>query len=458
MKHSTLKQTSQLMDLGTPFDDTDDLKYSCEYPLVTIVTPSFNQGHFIRDTIESVLSQDYPNLEYLVFDGGSTDETQEVLRSYGSRLHWISEKDQGQADAVNKGFQQAKGEIFGWLNSDDTYLPGAIQKAVEFFQANPAISMVYGEAYIADAQGKIIERFHTEAFDYQRLAETCFIVQPTVFIRRHVFEVVGPLDVSLHCALDYEYWMRVGKRFRVGCMPQLLATTRVHGAAKTVAKKQEAHQEIVSIVQRHYSLVPLRAIYLYTYVTLMEKLMPNVQGLYPNGWATSHVTIFLRGYQSSSVFLHVKGHIRNKNQPLTLRIMAGGKTVERQIPAGEDFLLSEIVTAHDEIQIDSKEMSRRCDPCATRHVYAPSPEERHFSYHLARGCMYTIRTLTIIDETHREKSLYSMRARVMFFLALPVFIISNTLRFNRCLLVREQFKALFRLCQSVFAGLCKSQR
>ena len=187
----------------------DDLNQPSNAPLVTVVTPSFKQGRFIRDTIDSVLSQDYPNVEYWVIDGGSSDETQDVLESYGHRLSWVSERDQGQADAVNKGFRMAKGEIFGWLNSDDTYWPGAIRKVVQFFEANPDISMVYGEAYNVNAQGKIIERSPTEEFNYQRLAETCFICQPTVFLRRHVFEEVGPLDVTLHYCLDYEYWMRV---------------------------------------------------------------------------------------------------------------------------------------------------------------------------------------------------------------------------------------------------------
>src|SRR5690348_14154892 len=127
-----------------------------ERPLVTVVTPPFNQGRFIRETIESVLSQDYPNLEYLVIDGGSTDETQEVLKAYGSRLCWVAEKDEGQADAVNKGLRKAKGEIFGWLNSDDTYLPGTISKIVQFFQAFPRVALVYGQAKYVDAEGRVV--------------------------------------------------------------------------------------------------------------------------------------------------------------------------------------------------------------------------------------------------------------------------------------------------------------
>ena len=367
--------------------EMDDLNQPSNAPLVTVVTPSFKQGRFIRDTIDSVLSQDYPNVEYWVIDGGSSDETQDVLESYGHRLSWVSERDQGQADAVNKGFRMAKGEIFGWLNSDDTYWPGAIRKVVQFFEVNPDISMVYGEAYNVNAQGKIIERSPTEEFNYQRLAETCFICQPTVFLRRHVFEEVGPLDVTLHYCLDYEYWMRVGKRFRVGYMPELLATSRLHGAAKTFAKRRELHQEIISTIRRHYSLVPLRTIYLYTYNTLMEKLMPNVQGLYPNGWATSHVTIFLRGNQAPSSSLRIEGYISREKQHFTLQLTAGGKTVVRQLSAPGAFSIWEELCADDEVQIDERETSGDSDLCATGHSNSLSPEERLFHIVLPVGAL-----------------------------------------------------------------------
>ena len=432
-------------------NEMDDLNWSSNCPLVTVVTPSFNQGRYIGDTLDSVLSQDYPNLEYWVIDGGSSDETQDVLKSYGHRLNWVSERDQGQADAVNKGFRKAKGEIFGWLNSDDTYWPGTIRKVVQFFQANPDISMVYGEAYNVDAQGKIIERSPTEEFDYQRLAETCFICQPTVFLRRQVFEEVGPLDVTLHYCLDYEYWMRVGKRFRVGYMPELLATSRLHGSAKTFAKRRELHQEIISTIQRHYSLVPLRTIYLYTYVTLMEKLMPNVQGLYPNSWATSHVTIFLRGNLAPSSSLRIEGYISKMKQPLTLQLTGGGKTVERQVPAPGAFSIWKELCADDEVQIDSKEMSGDCDRCATGHSYSLSPEERPFSYRLARGCAYAIRKLTIVDGAGRQKVLFSKRVTFIFFVVLPILIIRNTFLINRCLSFREQIKTVLKLSRYVFS-------
>ena len=124
-------------------------------PLVTIVTPSYNQGRFIRATIESVLSQDYGAIEYIVMDGGSTDNTAAVVREYSSRLKWISEKDRGQSDAINKGFRMAKGEIVSWLNSDDFILPGAVSLAVKAFERQPEIMAVYGEGYLIDENEKI---------------------------------------------------------------------------------------------------------------------------------------------------------------------------------------------------------------------------------------------------------------------------------------------------------------
>src|ERR1035437_4109096 len=122
-------------------------------PLVTIVTPSYNQGHFIRATIESVLSQDYPHVEYIIMDGGSTDQTASVVKDYASRLTFISEKDRGQSHAINKGFQMARGSFLAWLNSDDLYLPGSVRTAAEAFGRNPLAGAIYGEGNLIDHSG-----------------------------------------------------------------------------------------------------------------------------------------------------------------------------------------------------------------------------------------------------------------------------------------------------------------
>ncbi|HLA97025.1 MAG TPA: glycosyltransferase family 2 protein, partial [Anaerolineales bacterium] len=139
-------------------------------PLVSIVTPSFNQGRFLEETIQSVLAQDYPRIEYLIVDGGSTDGSLEIIRRYADRLGWwVSEPDRGQTEALNKGFARARGEIFAWLNSDDTYLPQAVSEAVAYLQAHPEAGMVYGDANLVDEHGRVIGKFPARQTDYQRL-------------------------------------------------------------------------------------------------------------------------------------------------------------------------------------------------------------------------------------------------------------------------------------------------
>ncbi len=138
-------------------------------PLVSIVTPSLNQGQFIRETIETILSQDYDNLEYLVMDGGSTDETLEILRSYGTRLQWVSEPDAGQSQAVNKGWRRARGEILGWVNADDLLSPGAVRRAVEALAADSALGGVYGDCTYIDGSGRRLRTLPARAFDYATL-------------------------------------------------------------------------------------------------------------------------------------------------------------------------------------------------------------------------------------------------------------------------------------------------
>jgi glycosyltransferase involved in cell wall biosynthesis len=228
---------------------------SKQSPLVSIITPSYNQGTFIEATILSVLEQDYPNIEYLVVDGASTDETQEVLRRYRGRLRWISEPDSGQAHAINKGFAHTRGEILGWLNSDDTYLPGAISAAVEYLVAHPDVMLVYGNANFMDANGAVIGPCaHVEPFDLNRLIHhSDFIVQPATFFRRSAFESVGGLDESLHWAMDYDLWLKMGHHYKVAYFPRLMANSRWFGANKTAIGGLARLAEIEKVARRHGS-------------------------------------------------------------------------------------------------------------------------------------------------------------------------------------------------------------
>lgn len=228
-----------------------------EFPLVSIVTPSYNQGEFIRATIESVLNQDYPNIEYLVMDGGSTDNTVEILKSYGDRIQWVSEKDAGQADAVNKGIKRAKGAIIGWLNSDDTYLEGAVSKMVAYFKEHPDTDMVYGEGYYTNKDGEITERYLTEKYDYNRLSEMCIICQPTAFFTKEIVEKVGMLDVNHQLSMDYELWLRIVKAGKIAYIPDYIATSRMYEENKTSSRRTEVYEETCKAVKKHYNCVPI---------------------------------------------------------------------------------------------------------------------------------------------------------------------------------------------------------
>ncbi len=223
-------------------------------PLVSVITPSFNQGQFIRATIESVLNQDYPNLEYVIMDGGSTDETAAVVKDYASRLTFISERDRGQAHAINKGFRRARGEIFAWLNSDDLYLPGMIRTAVDGFRKNPDAGAVYGEGYQIDREGRVVSRFpFTEPFNLWKLVHLSdYILQQTVAFRKEVLDDVGYLNEDLHYVMDWDILIRVGMKYRLHYIPEYMGCLREYAAAKTFAGGSKRIRELRGML-RHYT-------------------------------------------------------------------------------------------------------------------------------------------------------------------------------------------------------------
>lgn len=235
---------------------------------MTVVTPSLNQGRFIRETIESVLGQGYGAIEYLVMDGGSSDETIDILKDYGNRLTWVSESDRGQASAINKGWRGARGTIVAYLNSDDTYLPGAVERAVSALRIAPEAGAVYGEGYHVDEAGRVLDRYPTEPFNLGRLAETCFICQPTVFLRRELVERVGYLDETLQYCMDYDLWIRVARVSTFAHVPDFLATTRLHADTKTLGRRAQAHAEILHTVRQHFQYVPPSWVYAYAHAVL----------------------------------------------------------------------------------------------------------------------------------------------------------------------------------------------
>jgi glycosyltransferase involved in cell wall biosynthesis len=211
-------------------------------PILTIVTPSLNQGRFIEATITSVLDQGYPRLEYIVTDGGSTDNTLEVLQKYSNSLHWISEKDNGQTDAINRGMQMASGGIVAYLNADDILLPGSLALIADLFSRNESVQWLTGQCRIIDEDGKDI-RSLVSAYknlwlyskSYKALLMTNYISQPATFWRKSLLEQCGLFDESLHYVMDYEYWLRIWKTAPPLILHKDLAGFRIQRNSKTTS-------------------------------------------------------------------------------------------------------------------------------------------------------------------------------------------------------------------------------
>jgi glycosyltransferase involved in cell wall biosynthesis len=246
---------------------------------ISIVTPSYNQGIFIERTLQSVAKQRdtlpaHVELEHVVFDGGSNDTTVDVLKRHGDKMRWVSEKDRGQTDAVNKGIRATNGEIVGWLNSDDVYYDGALAGVLAYFEAHPEIDLVYGMADHIDQQDHAFESYPTEPWSFERLMQTCFICQPALFFRRRVFEQHGLLDESLNYCMDYEYWLRLGQAgVEFGYLERKLAGSRLYADNKTLGARVKVHAEINDMFKAKFGQVPRRWLANYAHAVVDTKVV-----------------------------------------------------------------------------------------------------------------------------------------------------------------------------------------
>lgn len=268
----------------------------------TIVTPSFNQGKFIKETILSVITQkgDF-YIQYIVMDGGSKDETVEILKEISLLLEqkqprlvkeesifytasenpenwihckgvsfvWFSEKDKGQTNAINKGWKLAKGNIIAWINSDDIYLSGTFQKVANSFSHQ--VDAVFGGGLHITKENALIEPYPSENFNKDRLLDYCYICQPTVFLKRDVYEIIGELNESLHFCMDYEYWIRISQKYLFTFVPSFLACTRFYDDAKTSRDRFRVHKEIVEMQTKQVGKVSEHWIDVFTMIQLTEK-------------------------------------------------------------------------------------------------------------------------------------------------------------------------------------------
>lgn len=219
-------------------------------PLVSIVTPSYNQGGFIEDTIQSVLNQTYPNIEYWVIDAGSTDQTVEVLKKYSDRVQWISEKDRGQSDAINKGWKRCTGVYFSWLNSDDYLEPTAVEKIVEQFLARPETAIVYGDLDVVDQNKNFLQKAVVEPFDFDRFLFANTIGQPNAFVAKWALDQVGLVDESLRYGMDYDLWWRIVPYYPALYIPEKIAYFRFHDQSKTIQELQKFAPEYLKVITR----------------------------------------------------------------------------------------------------------------------------------------------------------------------------------------------------------------
>lgn len=312
---------------------------------ISVIMPSYNHAHFIRESIDSVLSQDYPDLELLVMDGGSCDSTVEILKSYGDRLTYVSEKDRGQSDAINKGLVRAHGDIVCWLNSDDLFTPDAVITVMKIFAEHPDVEFVYGNGWTIDEKGAMMGSSGVLPFDLWKLIhQRNFLQQPSCFFRKSLLAKTGLIDETLHFVMDWELWIRFSA-YKGFYTNEFLSYNRTYSENKTQSGHFKRWYEICRVVRKYtdVSYPPILGIYflevtihyfaskrvphrfLLPLLKLLTKLTQReMSGCYPNGAICERFRFSISIHEHKS---HVKIRIRPLSATLDERIGANPITI-----------------------------------------------------------------------------------------------------------------------------------
>lgn len=364
---------------------------SSELPLVTVITPSFNQGKFIRETIESVLTQEYPHIEHIVIDGGSSDETLGILKEYesrDSRFRFVSEPDNGQSHALNKGLKFAEGSIIGWLNSDDTYLTNSVKKAVDTLENHPEWAMVYGSAYITNEENKILKTVPVQPFNIENLFDSCIICQPAAFIKKKVLDKLGGIDESFDFCMDYDLWLRISKNNHIiGYVEDFLANSRFHPSSKSATSFVDiGFPEILRTSVKNlgtasnnwinYFLLKHYNKGLYWYLKLFKSnsifgITPKIShsNLYEDSWAPPFLRLFIENNEEKPLHaLIIKGTQKNYQWSAfrfylngkcfkTMKVDKGPFTIEIEIPSQQTNPIIDIICKQTHISNDNRKIS-----------------------------------------------------------------------------------------------------
>ena len=302
------------------------------FPRISLITPSLNQGQYLEQTIRSVLDQEYPNLEYVVIDGGSTDGSVDIIRRYAKHLsYWVSQPDGGQSDAINHGLSRATGEVFNWLNSDDYCVPRSLWRVADAF-TNPAVTVLCGRSHVVNEAGQMLFTSRGTDVYADNLARTigwARIDQPETFFRMNVLRQIGPLDARLHYLMDRDWWIKYLFAFGlagVTQIPDALVNFRRHGASKSVAQAagfQTEHDTLFTALATQYSFGEVAA-----FIVANCTVMPSFEARWPTNWAPALVGQVLQYY----LLLRANEHYAQRDRPRTKQWLAAVDARQLAVP------------------------------------------------------------------------------------------------------------------------------